>query len=95
MIVADALTAVMHLANKFARDLPRNLDAAALRYAVHQLACALAKPPAPEPLVRAPPRTQSRGRRPGYWAERKRIQRARAKTATSVIAVAVKTPEPL
>jgi hypothetical protein len=95
MIVADALTAVTHLANKLARDLPRNLDAAALRYAAHQLARALAKPPAPEPLVCAPPRTQSRDRRPGYWAERKRIQRARAKTATPVIAVAVKTPEPL
>jgi hypothetical protein len=74
----DTLTTIVHFANKLAHDLPRNLDAAALKYAARELAIALAKPPTTEPFASALPRKQ-RGRRPGYWAERKRIQRARHK----------------
>ena len=103
MTVANALSTVVRLADKLAHDIPRSLDVATLRYAVHQLAAALAKPPTADATISPPPRKQSRGRhyvrakgrRPGYWAERKRIQCARAKTATPVIAIAVKTPEPL
>ena len=103
MTVANALSTVVRLADKLARDLPRNLDVATLQYAVHQLAAALAKPSTAQPPMSASPRKQSRGlhhiqakrhRRPGYWAERKRIQRARAKTGTPVAAVTVRTPGP-
>jgi hypothetical protein len=79
MTTADALNAVVHLADKLARDLPRSLDVAALRYAVRQLAAALAKPPTAKAPTSVPRCKQSSGWRPGYWAERKRIQRARHK----------------
>jgi hypothetical protein len=72
--------------------MPRNLDVATLHFAVRQLAAALAKPPTADAPVSTPPPKQSRGRRPGYWAERKHIQRARAKTGTPVAAVTVRTP---
>jgi hypothetical protein len=72
---ADPLTAAMYLANKLVRDIPRNLDAAALQYALHQLA-AVVRPAA------KPARKRRRRIVPvGYWALRKRIQRARAKAA--------------
>jgi hypothetical protein len=77
----DSLTTIAYLANKLARDLPRNLDAAALKYAAHELAIALGAPAAARSLVPAPPRKQPR-RPPGYWAARKRIQRARRKNKT-------------
>jgi hypothetical protein len=76
--VANALSTVVRMADKLAHDIPRSLDVATLRYAVHQLAAALAKPP----TAPIPTRKQSRSRQPGYWAERKRVQRARGKTGT-------------
>jgi hypothetical protein len=80
MAIADPLTVAMRMANKLADDLPRNLDAAILRHAVRQLAAAQ---PAAKPVAR---KRRRRIVRPGYWAQRKRIQRARiraAKTATA------------
>jgi hypothetical protein len=74
----DALTTIVHFADKLAHDLPRNLDAATLTYAARELAVALGAPAAARALVSAPPRKHQR-RRPGYWAEGKRIQRARKK----------------
>jgi len=53
-----------------------------LRYAVHELAAALAKPSTANAPISPPPRKQLRGRHyvrskrrtPRYWAERKRIR---------------------
>jgi hypothetical protein len=75
MPVADALTAAVYLADKLARDIPRNIDAAALRYALHQLADA--QRPAAKPVRKRRRRVVA----PGYWAARKRAQRARARAA--------------
>jgi hypothetical protein len=75
----ETLSTVIHFANKLAHDLPRNLDAAALKYAARELAIALgAMPTAAGAITFTPPRQQPR-RPPGYWAARKRIQRARRK----------------
>jgi hypothetical protein len=73
----ETLSTVIHFANKLAHDLPRNLDAAALKYAARELAVALGAPA--RALVPALPRKRSSRRPPGYWAARKRIQRARRK----------------
>jgi hypothetical protein len=83
MPVADALTTIMRLADRLANDQPRNLDVATLRYAVRQLVTATA-PPAAVPI-------RKRGRRvvaPGYWALRKRVQRARAKAVAAAARIA-------
>jgi hypothetical protein len=80
--VADALTTVKRLADRLANDLPRNLDVATLRYAVRQLVAAT-----PRPAAKSVSKRRRRIVRPGYWAERKRAQRARiraAKAATQV-----------
>jgi hypothetical protein len=53
---------VIHLADKLAYDIPRNLDVAMFHHAVHQLAAALAKPPTGDAPISPPPRKQSCGR---------------------------------
>ena len=77
MAIADPLTVAMRMANKLADALPRNLDAASLRYVIRQLVTAARQSTA------KPPRKRRRRRivPAGYWALRKRIQRARAKAA--------------
>jgi hypothetical protein len=76
MPVADPLHVAMRMANKLADDLPRNLDAAILRHAVRQLVTAT-----PQPTPKPMPKRRRRIVRPGYWAERKRAQRARIRAA--------------
>jgi hypothetical protein len=67
MPVADTLTTAVRLADKIASDIPRNLDIATLRYAIHQLA---AQRPAAVPV-----RKRRRRIVPlHYWRDRKRIQ---------------------
>jgi hypothetical protein len=73
MAVADPLNVAMRMANKLADDLPRNLDIAILRHTIHQLAAAA------RPAAKPAPKRRHRVVAPGYWALRKRIQRARAK----------------
>jgi hypothetical protein len=82
MAVADPLNVAMRMANKLADDLPRNLDAAILRHAIRQLAAAQRPIPTTKPVHKR----RRRIVKPGYWALRKRIQRARAraKAATQV-----------
>ena len=76
MAVADPLHVAMRMANKLAHVLPRNLDIAILRHAVRQLVTATASPAA-VPIRKR----RRRVVRAGYWAERKRAQRARARAA--------------
>jgi hypothetical protein len=80
--VSTIIANVVRLADQLAREQPRSLDIAIARYQIHQLAKELAKPGAsPEPSPSPPHRRRRRA--PGYWAERKRIQRARNKSRIS------------
>ena len=75
MVVADSLGLMVRLVDKIASDLPRNLDIAILRHTVREFAAAAR--PAPKPVRKR----RRRIVRAGYWAERKRAQRARARAA--------------
>jgi hypothetical protein len=68
------LAVVVQIANKLVRDMPRNLDIAHLAYEVRQLARAVGADASTSGTGGAGKRWR---RRPGYWAERKRIQRAK------------------
>ena len=74
MAVADPLNVAVRLANKIACDIPRNLDIAMLRHTIHQLA-------AQRPTAVLVRKRRRRIVPAGYWALRKRIQRARIRAA--------------
>jgi hypothetical protein len=83
--ISKALNEIVRLAEELARQPPRSLDIAIVRYQAHQLAAELATGAWLEPPP-ASPRRRGRRRRvvaPGYWAQRKRLQRARIKLSSS------------